>query len=47
MNHAMLAVGFGVENGTEFVTIKNSWDTVWGESGYIRVALVSGSDGVC
>ena len=31
LNHAMLAVGFGVENGTEYATLKNSMGTSWGE----------------
>ncbi|OON23442.1 papain family cysteine protease, partial [Opisthorchis viverrini] len=31
MNHAGLAVGFGIEQDVPYWTIKNSWSTLWGE----------------
>jgi len=33
LNHAVLATGYG----SNFLKIKNSWGTGWGEAGYIRV----------
>jgi len=49
INHAVLAVGYGVEeptplsagygveNGTEFWLIRNSWGPKWGDHGYVKI----------
>ena len=39
MNHAVLAVGYGVDekSGENYWKIKKSWADNWGEEGYIRL----------
>jgi len=38
INHAVVLVGYGVDNGKKYWLIRNSWSSTWGESGYIRIA---------
>lgn len=35
--HAVELVGWGVDSGTPFWLVKNSWTTQWGEQGYFRI----------
>ena len=45
--HAVLLVGWGRLNETDFWVVKNSWGADWGENGYIRMAIIKDGPGVC
>ena len=36
--HAIKIVGWGVEGGTKYWKVANSWNPYWGENGYFRIA---------
>ena len=36
-NHAVVLTGFGVDGGTSYWTIRNSWGGLWGDNGYLRI----------
>jgi C1A family cysteine protease len=48
VDHAVLIVGAGIQNGIPYWIVKNSWGTKWGQNGYAYIKRDSGiNSGVC
>ena len=48
LDHGVVTIGFGSENGKEYYIVRNSWGSSWGESGYFRLARnVASPSGMC
>lgn len=46
LDHATNVVGWGTSGTTNYWIMRNSWGTSWGESGYMRLQIVTGQ-GYC
>ena len=47
INHAVVLMGYGEENGQKYWIVRNSWSASYGEAGYIRVARSDADEEVC
>jgi cathepsin C len=46
VDHAVLVVGWGVDNSVKYWRVQNSWGPDWGEDGFFRIAMGTNEAGI-
>merc|ERR1712151_1165408 len=45
LDHGVIAVGYGNEDGEDYFLVRNSWGSGWGDAGYVKIG--ASDDNVC
>lgn len=47
VNHVVVMMGYGEDNGEKYWLVRNSWSAAWGEQGYVRLARQDAAEEPC